>query len=217
MTLILNEVKAPKVDYGRVDDGTYLGRIVSVVDLGLQPQTDWQTHEPTDPKERVMITLELPTERIEMPQEDGTTVSRPRWIGREYTISTYDQSNLMKLISAIAPNATSLAELLNIPCMVQVGSTKNGNAKITGVMPCPKGMDVPPLENDSLNFDFSHPDLEEFKKLPAWMQTKIKEALNYTGFADEAEEAPEKKPAKAVAKPKAAAIEEDFDDDVPFA
>ena len=217
MSLILAEVQSAKKDYGRVDDGTYFGRVVSVVDLGIQPQTDWQTKEPTDSKPRVMITWELPSERIEIEQEDGTTVSKPRWIGKEYTLSTFDQSNLMKLLSAIAPNATSLDELLNVPGMVQVGSTATGNAKIVSVMPAPKGMAVPELENETLHFDFTHPDLELFSKLPQWMQTKIKEADNYDGFADNVEDdVPAAAPVAQAAPVQKSADVQDFDDDIPF-
>jgi hypothetical protein len=215
MSLILAEVKTPKKDYGRVEDGTYFGRVVSVVDMGTQPQTDWQTKEPTDPKPRVMITWELGSERIEVEQEDGSLVSKPRWIGKEYTISTFEQANLMKLLTAVAPQATALDELLNVPCMVQVGSTSTGNAKIVSVMPAPKGMEVPELENDTLHFDFSHPDKELYDALPAWMQKKITEAIDYTGFADEGYvDESEATPAKAPAK--SAKSSDDFDDDIPF-
>lgn len=226
MSLVLAEIKTPKKDYGRVDDGTYFGRFVSVVDFGIQAQTDWQTKEPTDPKPRVMITWELPSERIDIEQEDGTTVSKPRWIGKEYTLSTYDQANLMKLMAAVAPNATALDELLNVPCMIQVGSTQNGNAKVVSVMPAPKGMEVPELENETLHFDFSHPDLELFNKLPNWMQKKIKEAENYDGFADEDavpqetaetyEKAQVADAQTAVPVQAAAEASGDFDDDIPF-
>ena len=46
MSLILSEIKTaskPKKDYGRLEDGTYAARIVSVIDYGLQVQTHWQT------------------------------------------------------------------------------------------------------------------------------------------------------------------------------
>lgn len=217
MSLVLAEVKSPKKDYGRVDDGTFFGRVVSVVDFGTQPQTDWKTKEKIDSKPRVMITWELSSERIEVEQEDGTTVSKPRWIGKEYTISTYEQANLMKLLAAVAPQATSLDELLNVPCMVQVGSTENGNAKVVSVMPAPRGMEVPELENETLHFDFSHPDLELFEKLPLWMRNKIKEADDYEGFADEVPDGPAPTPSAAYeAAAKVDAQTQDFDDKLPF-
>lgn len=183
MTLILSEVKKGGTDFGRVEDGTYPARITQVVDFGVQPQTDWQTGEPTDSKPRVMVTWEFPTSRIELENDEGTT-SLPRWCSKEYTVSKSDKSNLMKLIGALAPKARSLDELINLPCMVQVGSTSGGNAKILAVLPPMSGVDVAELEKDSVFFDFDHPIEDLFKALPEWQQRKIKEAENYTGFAD---------------------------------
>lgn len=184
MALVLAEMKSGGKDFGRVEDGTYPARIAQVVDFGIQPQTDYKTGEPTDSVPRVMVTWEFPTSRIELENDEGTQ-SLPRWCGKEYTISKSEKSNLMKLVAALAPKARSLDELCNLPAMVQVGSTSGGNAKVTNVLPPMKGMDVAPLEKDSVFFDFDHPNKEAFMSLPAWQRGKIKEAENYNGFADE--------------------------------
>ena len=183
MTLILSEVKSGGTDFGRVEDGTYPARIAQVVDFGIQPQTDWQTGEPTDSKPRVMVTWEFPTSRIELENDEGTT-SLPRWSSKEYTVSKSDKSNLMKLVGALAPKARGLDELINLPCMVQVGSTSGGNAKVLAVLPPMTGVDVAALENESVFFDFDHPEEGLFKTLKPWQQRKVVEAENYTGFAD---------------------------------
>ena len=183
MTLILSEVKKGGKDFGRVDDGTYPARIVQVVDFGIQPQTDWKTKEPVDSKPRVMITWEFATSRIELENDEGTT-SLPRWTGKEYTVSNSDMSNLMKLVGTLAPKARGLDELVNLPCMVQIGSTSGGNAKVEQVLKPIEGMDVAPLEKSSMFFDFDHPEEALFKELPIWQRRKIMEAENYEGFAD---------------------------------
>lgn len=183
MSLVLSEIKSGGKDFGRVDEGTYPARIVQVVDFGIQPQTDWQTGEPTASKPRVMITWEFPTSRIELENDEGTQ-SLPRWLGKEFTLSNSPKSNLIKLVGALAPRATSLDELVNIPCMVQVGSTSGGKAKVVQVLPSMEGMDVATLENDASFFDFSDPNEDLFKALPKWQQGKVLEAENYEGFAD---------------------------------
>jgi len=182
MSLVLSEMKGN--DFGRIEEGTYPARIAQVVDFGVQPQTDYQTGEPTKSKERLMITWEFPTERIELENDEGTQ-SLPRWLGKEFTISPSEMSNLMKLVSSLAPRASSLDELLNMPCSVQVGSTSGGKAKVVNVAPIMKGMEVAELENDSTYFDFSHPNEDLFKVLPLWQRNKIKDAENYNGFADD--------------------------------
>lgn len=188
MSLILSEIPTggkAKVDYGRLEDGTYFARIVSVIDLGTQPQTDWQTKEPTDPKHNVMITYETPDELIEVEDKDGNKVSKPRWISKEYLLSMSEMAALYKLRMALKPDMKSLDELLNLPCMITIGSTSGGKAKVTGVAKPMKGAQVGELYGDSFHFDFSHPDMELFNGLLKWQQEKIKGALDYNGFADE--------------------------------
>lgn len=186
MSLQLKAMGSGKTKFPRLEEGTYMGRLASIVDLGIQPQTDWQTGEPSDSKPRLLITWELPTETIELEQEDGSTASKPRWISKEYTSSNFDQSNLMKLIHALHPGELdSLDRLLDKQCMINVGSTVNGNAKIVSVVPAPRGMAVDELENPAVAFDFDHPDQELFEKQPVWIQEKIRGADNYNGFADE--------------------------------
>jgi hypothetical protein len=186
MTLKLEKMSTPRTKIARLPEGTYMGRVASVVDLGIQPQTDWTTGEATDPKARALITWELPTEFVEITDEEGNVEQRPRWISKEYTLSNFDQSNLMKLLTAITSGKIGdISELLNIACMVNVGSTVNDNAKIVSVMAVPTGMEVGELDNPAAYFDFDEPNEELYKGLPAWVQGKITEAENYNGFADE--------------------------------
>ena len=186
MSLVINEIKKPskKKDFGRLEDGNHLARIVSVIDFGLQPQTDWQTKEPVDPKKVVSITYETPTETITMEDKEGNKTEKPRWISKEYTLSFHEMAALRKVVDALKPDIESLDELLNVPCMITVGSTATGNAKITAVSKPMKGMEVPELFGDSFHFDFSHPNMELFNGLYEWQQNKLKEALDYNGFAD---------------------------------
>lgn len=185
MTLSIAEMGSPKPKAERIPEGTYMGRIQSIVDLGTQPQTDWQTGEKTESKKKVLITWELPTERITI-TVDEEEVDKPRWISKEYTLSNFDQSALMKLLGAIAPQGINrLSELVDTACMVSVGSTSTGNAKITGVVSVPAGMEVQPLENEATYFDFDAPEQELFELQVNWVKEKIKGADNYNGFADE--------------------------------
>lgn len=186
MSLKIAEIKKPskKKDFGRLEDGNHLARIVSVIDFGLQPQTDWQTKEPVDPKKVVAITYETPTETITVEDKEGNKTEKPRWISKEYTLSFHEMAALRKLVDALKPDIESLDELLNMPCMITVASTATGNAKVSAVSKPMKGMDVPELFGDAFHFDFSHPNMELFNGLYEWQQNKLKEALDYNGFAD---------------------------------
>lgn len=186
MSLKISEISKPskKTDFGRLEDGNHLARIVSVIDVGLQEQTDWQTKEKTDPKKIVMITFETPNETIVIEDKEGNKEEKPRWISKDYTLSFHEMAALHKLVNAIKPDIESLDELLNVPVMINVGSTVTGNAKIVGVSKPMKGMEVPELQNDAFHFDFSHPNMGLFNGLLKWQQEKVKSALDYNGFAD---------------------------------
>lgn len=187
MSLQLKDMAKPRNKAPRIEEGTYISRIANIVDMGIQPQTDWQTGEETESKPRVLITYELPTERITITNEDGEELDLPRWISKEYTITSHDKGALLKLMKSVKPKSEviNLDELLDAACMVSVGSTINGNAKVVSVVQAPAGMEVPALENEAVAFDFDAPEEDVFTAIPKWVQEKIMDAENYSGFADE--------------------------------
>ena len=188
MSLEIAHMNAARPMADRIEEGTYPARLISIIDLGNQPQTDWQSGDATDPKNRVLFTWELPTETLEHNNEDtGEMEHKPRRISKEYTLSNFEQSNLMKLIKSLATGEaiTSLKQLLGQPCMVAIGSTINGKAKITSVMKTPKGMTVDECSVEPVYFDFDRPDQELFESQAGWIQQKVRDALNYSGFADD--------------------------------
>ena len=181
MSLNLNDYKTGgKKDFGRVEDGTYPARVVQVVGLGKHKATDWQTGKVkvyddgnVVIQDLVMFTWEFPTERLEI---DGE--SKPRWYSREYTISANEKANLPKILAALGCGS-DLSEAINKPCLVTIGSTSTGKAKVTGVTKLPKGMEVAELENVSKVFDPYNPDMEVWESLPAFMKTKIRAAEDF--------------------------------------
>ena len=188
MSLEIAHMNAARPKAERIPEGSYPSRLVSVVDLGIQPQTDWQTGEATESKARVLITWELPTETLEHVDDDGNSTFKPRRISKEYTLSNFERSNLMQLIKALSAGGesfSSLDEMLGAACMVNIGSTVNGNAKITGVMKAPKGLPVDDPSDTPVTFDYDNPSEAVYRSLVGWIQEKILDAENYTGFADE--------------------------------
>lgn len=183
MALELDKMHTSAAKAERVADGTYMARISSVIELGVQPMTDYQTKEPTAPKPRLLITWELPTETMSIEHNDGTVEELPRLISKEYTASAHEKANLTKLIASLKPGIKSLTELLDLTCMLSVGSTSTGNAKVANVVPSMKGMPVPELSREAYSFDFDAPDEETFLLMPPWIRTKLIDAENYTGFA----------------------------------
>lgn len=166
-----------KKSNGRIEDGTYGARIQGLVDLGLQ-KTEWKGE--TKENYKVFITFEFPTERVEV---EG--VSRPRWLSKEYTISTHEKSALYGLLKAADPDGKATNKgrhvkgLLGLPVMVEVGSTESGNAKVVNVIKPMKGMAVGELENPTTFFDLDKIDFKVWEKLPTWLQDKIKGGVDF--------------------------------------
>lgn len=188
MAISMKTEKKVKKDFGRVEDGAYSARIVQLVDFGKQIETDWQTGEPKvyedsgEPivKHKLWINYEFPTETIEINGE-----VKPRWYGKEYTLSDHEKSSLYALVKAADPkgdatnDGTNLQGLLGLPVMVTIGSTRSNKAKVASVSAIPKGMVVDALSNPESSFDLDSGDLEMFKALPQWMQDRITSSIDF--------------------------------------
>ena len=205
MATNLKKLKTVKTDYGRVEDGTYPARIVQLIMLGNQMQTDWQTGEAKEDengnvvyKDEIWVTYEFTTERISYENDEGEKVDRPRWQSKTYTLSMHEKAGFRKLMDAVAPEGECLEDLIEKPCIVKIGSTSGGKAKVTGVSSPMKGMDVGELENPAVIYDLDEPDVGVFDTLPNFLQEKIRNRR------DAYESVPVEEPQDNVADPFAA-------------
>ena len=187
---------AKKTVYPRIGEGTYPARIVRILDFGMQYATDFKTGEiklyedgNQVVQHKVWIDFELPTETIAV---DG--VDKPRWIGKEYTVSSHEKAALQALLKAADPGGKATLKgrnvtgLLGLPLMITVGSTSTGKDKISNVSSLVKGMTVDALANPTLFFDLDSNDRKTFDSLPDWMKKRIQEGVGYadTAFAKSA-------------------------------
>lgn len=186
MALNFSETKK-RVDYGRVEDGTYPARVVRIIDFGLQYATDFKTGEVKKYDDgndviqhKVWIDFELPTETIDI---DG--VKKPRWYGKEYTVSSHEKAAIQALLKAADPDGKATMKgknvvgLLGLPVMLTIGSTSTGKAKVAGSTRLIKGMSVDPLANPTLFFDLDEATYKDFELLPEWMQKRIKDGVDF--------------------------------------
>jgi len=180
----LNEAKAPKsgVDYGLPEEGPAYARCVGLIDLGLQP-IEFKG-QAKNPAVKVSIIFELPFDTIEVPQEDGSTVTKPRWISKTITISTHEKSTLARIKKALG--VKKLTDILNKPVVINIEyyeKTKTGEtgASISSVakLSIPPGVEFQmPEAAETRVFDFETPDQAVFDKLAAWQKEVISQALN---------------------------------------
>ena len=186
MSLNLSETKSKK-SFPRIEEGTFAARVVRIIDMGKQVATDFKTGEPKTYDDgnvviqnRVWIDFEFPTETIEI---DG--VAKPRWQGKEYTVSSHEKAAIMALMKAADPSGKltmkwrNVSALLGLPLMVSIGSTSSNKPKITNVASLMKGMTVPDLANPTLFFDLDGDDVATFESLPEWLQKRIKDGVDF--------------------------------------
>jgi hypothetical protein len=210
-----------------LEAGGYPARLVAVVDVGLQPTS--YNGEAKDPAYQIVTTYELADEFLK--DEDGDDIpDKPRWVSE--TFSLYDLSSekakSTKRYNVLDPsheNNGNWADLIGAPVLVTLVQSEGKGANsgktynnIGGTAPL-RAKDVaklPELVNGGYVFDLDAPDLEVFNKLPAWMQKKIKESLEFPGsrLAKLLEAQPKNadEGAKPVKKTKPAQTEEEEDD-----
>lgn len=169
LTNVTSSTEAKK-KFSRIEDGTYVARVVQIIDLGVQ-EDEYEGQKKIGPK--VFINFEFPTELME------DNENKPHWLGKEFTVSLHEKAVMTKLVAAADPDgkATSkgrnLKGLLGLPLMVTVGTTGTGNAKIAGVARLMKGLSVADLSKDPLFFDMDSATKEEYDVLPQWIREKI--------------------------------------------
>lgn len=158
--------------------GTYMARVVGLLDLNLQPGFEYQGEE-IEPQYKVTFTYELPSSR--------TKDDKPHWVSEDFKVSDHERSKMFARVTTLDPNGDvtskgqNLAALINVPCMVEVEVNAKGYAKVKNVTGAPAGIPVAELENTPQVFDWDTPDMEVFNRLPEFIQNKLKASLNFEG------------------------------------
>lgn len=227
MALQAPEFSAPKrTPQAALDPGNYPARVVRVIDLGLQPTTDYATKQPGKPTYMVNVTYEL-VDTFMVDEKGEEQLDKPRWIAEEFALKplSLDLATSTKRMKAIDPKNElkgDWAATLGKPCLVATANyetKKNPGVtrdKVTGLSAV-RARDIanmPELQNDARFFDLSDPDIEFFNSLPSWIQDKIKGNLEYAGSKLETL-LEGGNPIKKVEAPKAPPVQEPVADDEP--
>lgn len=229
MALNANKLPSTATNYTPVDPGTYPARLVSLVDLGLQAQREFQG-EPKAPAREIALTYELVDEFMK-DEDDKPDPKKPRWITEilPFHPLNSEKAKSTKRYLVFDPNKEAdgdwvqhLGKPVNVTIIHNPG--KNGriyeNVSAISAMRPKDAEKCEPLVNDIVTFDFDAPDKQVFDKLPKFLKDKLQGSLEYAGSALEklvgkastpAKQEPAKAPGKASkAKPAEA------DDDIPY-
>ena len=175
-----------------LESGSYPGRLVLVVDLGLQNQRDYQG-EKKPPAREILLTYEFADEF--MKDEDGEDITdKPRWLSESFPLYNLDSERAKSTLRYKALDPTlrwggdfvkTLGYAVNIT-VVQNPNKKNPErpwenvAGITAMRP-KDVIKLPELVNEAVSFDLEEPSLDSFMALPKWIQKRILENLEFRG------------------------------------
>lgn len=181
-----------------LDAGSYPARLVQVIDLGLQKQRPYQGEE-KPPKNEIHTTYEILDEFLK--DEDGNDIeSKPRWISETIAMHSLssDLATSTKRYVALDPGLEAGGawdKLVGTPVIVTISQNKDKKGKVDdegnpviynnisnlSPMRAKDAARAEDLKNPSKVFDLSSPDVEVFLSLPEWLQTRIKDGLDYAG------------------------------------
>ncbi len=184
------ESKFPPAEALEAD--SYPGRVVRILDLGVQPQRPFTKNGVTTekpPVHQIDVTYELVTEF--MKDEDGEPdLTKPRWVSESFPFYSLEAelAKSTKRYNTIDPKGLAggdFTQLVGMPCVVTLNQYKKKDGNITNgisaVTPIMKGLVVDELVNETKVFTLDEPDLDVFRSLPQWLQDKIKSNLEFKG------------------------------------
>lgn len=174
-----------------LDAGTYPGRLVMVVDLGLQAQREYQG-DPKPPAYEILTTYEHSDEFMK-DEDDNDIADKPRWSSESFALYPLQSEKAKSTKRYLALDPTGQAKgdwskLLGTPVMITIVHNQNKKtgtvyANIAGIsaMRSKDADKLPKLINPAVSFDLDNPDVEVFNKLPDWIKKKITANLEYKG------------------------------------
>ena len=175
-----------------IDPGTLPGRLVQVIDLGLQPQE--YNGESKPPMREINTTYELVDEF--MKDEDGNDLpEKPRWISENFALHNLaaDRAKSTARYYALDPNEKAEGDwekLLSNPVMITVVQKKGkkgdvfNNIASTSAVRAKDLKNFPELVNEPRFLDLdvvNEVNLQLYSDLPQWIRDKIKNGLEFAG------------------------------------
>lgn len=189
-----NSSSKARVEQPSLDIGNYPGRVVQIIDLGVQPQRPYQGQE-KPPAHELMLTYEL-VDSFMVDANGKELEDKPRWISEVFPLRSLDQDKAKSTqrYKALDPTGEAqgdFSQLINTPVNVTVvhgGVNKTTNKPYENVgnittMRAKDAEKCPELKNPTKVFELDNPDLDVFNSFPEWIREKIKSNLNYKGSA----------------------------------
>ena len=190
-------------EYAPLPAGNYMAKCVQIIDLGSQEGTKFGSDE-TVINAKIRIVWEIPAEVSTYTDAEGVEHAKPAFIGKKFTASLHEKSNLRQTLASwrgrdfteLELEGFNLANIIGKDCLINITHIKKEDktyVNIAAVTPMMKGQKC----NDSISkqfyFDLDKFDQEIWELLPDWLQTTIALSPEYKSLKGsvEAEGMPE--------------------------
>ena len=177
------------VEQPNIPAGVYPGRLVQIIDFGLQPQRPYKGAD-KPPAPEIGLTYEL-VDTFLIDEEGKEIEDKPRWVSE--TLPFYglyaDKAKSTQRYLAFDPNQDwggNFAQAITLPVNITIVNNKVGDKvydNVASISPMrPRDAEkCPELKNPPKVFDLDNPDKAVFEAFPEWIREKIKSNLNFAG------------------------------------
>lgn len=193
MTLKASEVKSQgggnRVEQPSLPAGGYPARLVWVIDLGVQSRPPYKGEEKL-PIDMIQPVYEL-TDEFMVDEEGNEILDKPRWVYDKplplYSLEA-DRAASTQRYLAIDPDKEFNGDwgaIVGKPVTVNVVNNKGKDGRVfdnvgsLSTMRTKEAEKLPELINDPVVLSLDSDDVETFKKLPEYLQNKIKEGVEW--------------------------------------
>ena len=168
----------------RPEDGSYFARLIGMVDIDHQPAGSWAAGGKSgdiEAKNKVAFVYELTT----LMDDEGAPVQQIETPNN----NIHEKGTIYARMKSLDPTGTATnrfkdpSGLIGMGCMVEIGSTAGGNAKVAGVTSAPAGIPVAEATVTPYAFDFDEPDMEVYDRLPFLVKYKLHQGTNFKDSA----------------------------------
>lgn len=143
--------------FNEPEAGTYIARIVKLIDLGTQKK-EFQGRVSFSPQ--LWVQFELPSELV-----DTTEGQKPAVVSKFYSLSLFEKATLRQDLETLRGKAFTqeelqgfitqpldLGKLLGLGCMISLVPNEKGKIKVKSVLKLPAGQKCPPPVNEYAQF-----------------------------------------------------------------
>ena len=168
-----------------IPEDTYHAVCYGVVDLGTQ-ETIFGA------KQKVIIFWELPDERMDVVDQDGEKISKPRVISNRYTNSIHEKATLGQLLTSWQGRPFTQEErddfdlfrMIGTNCLLGIVHNKVGDdvyANVGMVVKLMKGQEIKKPENPMLRYSIQDNGLDIPEGIYDWVKDIIKKSAEHRG------------------------------------